>query len=220
MKHCCTVRWNSTARVLSPQVVRPPTHSADDATRRLARLAAWRGGSLAAGTAMVALAVAGVLAPAAGAVAAGTAVVLWSGAAVAGQVLLDELALRDDLADLPEVARARRRLVDPKRRREIARALRSIAVQRRVSRHDVVPVLVGRLGPVRGELLAVAEELEHARALDPRTMAEITGLISDGARSPLLNATVPEPELAVALRRIRFRLATMGLGDDDLRPAG
>jgi hypothetical protein len=71
---------------------------------------------------------------------------------------------------------------------------------------------------VRGELLAVAEELERAGALDPRTMAEIAGLISDGARSPLLNAAVPESELDVLLRRIRFRLATVRPGDD-LRPA-
>jgi hypothetical protein len=49
-------------------------------------------------------------------------------------------------------------------------------------------------------------------------MAEITGLISDGARSPLLNSAVPEPELAMVLRRIRFRLAAM-LRDDELRPA-
>jgi hypothetical protein len=49
-------------------------------------------------------------------------------------------------------------------------------------------------------------------------MAELTGLITDGARSPLLNEAVPEPELAVLLRRIRFRLAS-GSAGDQLRPA-
>ena len=189
--------------------MRRPPHTADDATRRLARLAAWQHGPLAAVAALAALALAGVLAPAAVAVAAVTAVLLCSGASLARHALLDELAVRDDLASVPEVARRRRRLVDAKRRREAACALRGLAGQRRVSRHDVAPVVVGRLGPVRGELLAVAEELEGAGALDPRTMAEIAGLISDGARSPLLNAAVPESELDVLLRRIRFRLATV-----------
>jgi hypothetical protein len=199
--------------------MRPDAQSTADVTRRLASMAAWRRGALAAGATTGALALGGLLAPAAGAIAAATAVVLWSGAWVARQVLIDECVLRDDLAGIPEVGRARRQLVDPKRRREIAGLLRSTAGQRRVSRHDVAPVLVGRIGPVRGELLAVAEELERDRALDPRTMAEITGLITDGAHSPLLNAAVPESELDVLLRRIRFRLATGSLGDD-LRPAG
>jgi hypothetical protein len=194
-------------------------HSVHDARKRLATLAAWQRGPLGAAAAVAALALGGLLGPSATAVAAATAVVLCAGATVARHVLLDELALREDLADIPEVARARRRLVEPARRREIARALRAVAAQRRVSRHDVVPVVVARLGPVRGELLAVADELERARALDPRTMAEIAGLVTDGARSPLLNAAVPESELDVLLRRIRFRLATVGLGED-LRPAG
>jgi hypothetical protein len=199
--------------------MRAHTDIPDVATRRLARLADWRRAALGAGAAMAALALGGLLLPGAAAIAAGAAAVLWSGASVARHVLLDELVLREDLAEIPEVARARRRLVDPKRRREAAAALRSIAGQRRVSRHDVAPIVVGRIAPVRGELLAVAAELERARMLDPRTMADIAVLITDGARSPLLNAAVPEPELDVLLRRIRFRLAAVGPGDD-LRPAG
>jgi hypothetical protein len=199
--------------------MRPDAYTTADVTRRLAGLAAWRTGALAAGATTGALALGGLLAPVGAAVAAATAVVLWSGAWVAGRVLLDECVLRDDLTGIRQVARARRQLVCPKHRREVAGALRGIAGQRRVSRHDVVPVLVGRLGPVRGELLAVADELERASALDPRTMAAIADLVSDGARSPLLNAAVPESELDVVLRRIRFRLATVSLGDD-LRPAG
>jgi hypothetical protein len=72
-----------------------------------------------------------------------------------------------------------------------------------------VPVLVDRVRPIRGELLAVAEEIERMPALDPRTMAEIAGLVTDGARSPLLNRAVPETELEMALKRIRFRLAAL-----------
>jgi hypothetical protein len=193
-------------------------HTTADVTRRLAALAAWRSGALAAGATIGALALGGVVAAACGGVAAAAAVVLWAGAWVARQALLDDCLLRDDLADVPEVARARERLVAPRRRREIAGSLRSIAGQRRVSRHDVAPVLVGRLAPVRADLLALAEELDRVGTLDPRTMAEIMGLISDGARSPLLNAAVPESELAVLLRRIRFRLATVRRADE-LRPA-
>jgi hypothetical protein len=189
--------------------MRPPVHSSADATRRLATLAAWRDGPVLAAAGLAALALGGMVAPAAGVAAAVMAVVLCSCAAIARNLLLDELVLRDDLADIPEVARARRRLVDPKRRREIAGALRTMAGHRGVSRHDVAPVVIGRLGPVRGELLALAAEVEHSGALDPRTMTEIAKLVSDGARSPLLNAAVPESELDVLLRRIRFRLATV-----------
>jgi len=199
--------------------MRPPVPTRTDAARRLAALAARRRGALLAGAAMVPLALAGALVPPAAAVGAVTSIVIWSGAWVARQVLLEECVLRDDLAEIPEVARARAQLVAPERRREVARALRRIAGQARVSRHDVAPLLVDRVGPVRGELLAVAEEIERAPALDPRTMAELAGLIHDGARSPLLNGAVPETELDVVLRRIRYRLATAPRGGDDLRPA-
>ena len=102
------------------------------------------------------------------------------------------------------------------RRREVAGSLRRIAAQRRTSRHEVAPLLVGRLAPVRDDLLAVAEEVERAPSLPPGTMAEIMRLITDGVKSPLLNEAVPEGELALLLRRIRFQLAT---ARDDVRPA-
>jgi hypothetical protein len=197
--------------------MRAPVHNRTDATRRLVALAARRRGALVAGVAMLPLALAGVLVPPAAAVGVVAAIVLWSGAWVARQVLLEECVLRDDLAEIPEVARARAQLVAPERRREIARSLRRIAGQARASRHDVAPLLVDRVGPVRRELLAVAEEIERAPVLDPRTMAELAGLVHDGARSPLLNCAVPESELEVLLRRIRYRLATAG--GDDLRSA-
>jgi hypothetical protein len=199
--------------------MRAPVLTRIDATRRLAALAASRRGAIVAGAAMLPLVLAGALVPPAAAIGAVAAIVLWSGARVARQVLLEECVLRDELAEIPEVARARAQLVAPERRREIAGSLRRIAGQGRASRHDVAPLLVDRVGPVRGELLAVAEEIERVPVLDPRTMAELAGLVHDGARSPLLNGAVPETELDVALRRIRYRLATASRGGDDLRPA-
>jgi len=189
--------------------MRGPAHTPADAAARLAALAARRAGAVAAAAAMPPLALAGVLDPAAAAAGAVVGVVLWAGAWVVGQTLLEEFALRDELADVPAVGRYRAALVAPARRREVAGALRRIAGQRRASRHDVVPVLVDRVRPIRGELLAVAEEIERMPALDPRTMAEISGLVHDGARSPLLNRAVPETELEMALKRIRFRLAAL-----------
>jgi hypothetical protein len=219
MKHCCKNRDDPAHRLLSPTGVDTAVHDTEEAAQRLAALRTWRWSALAAGALVGAMSLAGTLGPAAGAVAVAAAVVLSSGAQLARHVLLDAWTLRDDLVGIPEIARARKRLVAADRRRELARSLRSIADQRRVSRHDPAPLLVDRLGPVRSELRAVAAELEEATAPDPRTVAEITGLITDGARSPLLNPAVPEPELAVALRRIRFRLAAARIGSDDLPPA-
>ena len=88
-----------------------------------------------------------------------------------------------------------------------------------MSRHEVAPLLLDRLDAVLAELVAVAADLEDGSALDARTIAEITRLITDGARSPLLNAAVPESELGVALRRIRFRIASAQIGGDDPWPA-
>jgi len=194
-------------------------HGSDDAAQRLARLTAWRWGAVASALVAGGLTLAGALAPAAAGTGLAVAVVLAAGAEVARRVLLEAWMLRDDLVAVPEVARARERLVAAEHRRELARSLRRIADTRRVSRHDPAPLLVDRLGPVREELRAVAAELEAARALDARTMADVVRLITDGARSPLLNMAVPEPELAVRLRQIRFRLAAARIGDDHVRPA-
>jgi hypothetical protein len=208
-----TGRWFTPRHTMVPAI-----HSPADARRHLQSLAAWRWSALSSGLVSALLWATGHLTSAAGAVAVAAAVILAGGAEVARHVTLDEWALRDDLAGLPELARLRARLVDARHRRDAARLLREIAGQRSVPRNAVAPLLLTRLGPVRAELLAVAEDLERVPVLDPRTMADITGLISDGARSPLLNSAVPEPELAIALRRIRFRLAAT-LREDELRPA-
>ena len=190
--------------------------SLEEAARLLATRAAWRAGGAAAAAVAIALGVAGALGPAAAALGVVVAVAIAATAHLAREMRLEEWAARDDLAALPELAEARRRLVADARRREVAGSLRWIAAQRRTSRYDVAPLLVGRLAPVRDELLAVAEEVERAPALRPATMVEISRLITDGVRSPLLNEAVPEGELAMLLRRIRFQLAT---ARDDVRPA-
>jgi hypothetical protein len=205
--------------VLSRIDMTTAVYGSDEAAQRLAALRTWRWSAAAAGAVVAGLSLAGGLVPAAGAVAVAAAIVLCSGAHLARNTLVDEWVLRDDLAEVPEVARARERLMTADRRRELARSLRGIAGQHRVSRHDVAPLLLDRLDAVRAELLAVAADLEDGTALDARTIAEITGLITDGARSPLLNAAVPESELGVALRRIRFRIASARLGGDDPWPA-
>ena len=190
--------------------------SLEEAARLLGSRAAWRGGAIAAAVLVAVLAIAGALAPAPAALGVVIAVTIAVTAHLARQMRLEEWAGRDDLAALPELAVARRRLVADERRREVAGSLRRIAAQRRTSRHDVAPLLVGRLAPVRADLLAVAEEVERAPVLHPATMVEITRLITDGVKSPLLNEAVPEGELAPLLRRIRFQLAT---ARDGVRPA-
>lgn len=191
-------------------------NSLEEAKRLLATRAAWRTGGGAAATVAVALGIAGALVPATAALGAVVGVAIAVTAHLALEMRLEEWAARDDLAALPELARARHRMVADQRRREVAGTLRRIAAQRRTSRHDVAPLLVGRLAPVRDDLLAMAEEVERARDLRPATMVEITRLITDGVKSPLLNEAVPEGELALLLRRIRFELAT---ARDGVRPA-
>jgi hypothetical protein len=197
----------------------PSVRSAADAHRHLQSLAAWRWGAIAAGLAALAMTADGVIVPAAAAVGLVAAVLLACGAEVTRQVVVDEWTLREDLAGVPELARARRRMTTDAHRRALARSLREIALQRSVPRHAIAPMLLSRVEPVRGELLAMAEEVERSPRLDPRTIAEINGLVTDGARSPLLNEAVPEPELAILLRRIRFRLAAGAAGDELRRAA-
>jgi hypothetical protein len=190
--------------------------SLEEAARLLGSRAAWRTGAAVAGAVAVALGLTGALVAPAAALGVVVAVTIGVTAHLARQMRLEEWAARDDLAALPELAQARSRLVGDERRREVAGSLRRIAAERHTSRHDVAPLLVGRLAPVRDDLLAVAEEVERAPALHPGTMVEITRLITDGVKSPLLNEAVPEGELALLLRRIRFQLAT---ARDDVRPA-
>lgn len=190
--------------------------SPEQAAELLRARAAWRAGAVVAAAVAAVLGAAGVLGPPVATLGVILAATIGVTAHLARQMRVEEWAARDDLAGLPELARARRRLVAAEHRREVAGLLRSIAAPRRASRHDVAPLLVGRLAPVRDELLEVAEEIERAPALHPGTIVELTRLMTDGVRSPLLNEAVPEGELAVLLQRIRFQLAT---ARDDVRAA-
>jgi hypothetical protein len=147
-------------------------HTATEAAERLERLAACRVGSLIAAAAVVALVLAHDLRPGAAGIGLAAAVVTGGATHVARMLLLERLVLREDLCDLPAIDAARRRLVAPAHRRELA------------------------------------DELERADAVHPRTVVEVTRLLTDGGRSPLWNAAVEEGELEMTLRRIRFQLAS------------
>src|SRR4051794_38253666 len=116
MKQRYTMRIELTAPVLSRTAsprMRAPIHTPADAKARLAALAARRRGALAAGAAMLPLALGGMLVPVAAAAGAAVAIVLWAGGWVVRQTLVEEWVLRDELAEIPEVARARAQLVAP-----------------------------------------------------------------------------------------------------------
>src|ERR1700750_2959424 len=140
----------------------PFVRNAAEAHGHLRSLAAWRWGAIASGIAPPARPPGGLLVPAAAIVGVVAAVIMGAGAEVARNVVLDEWAVREDLAAVPELARARRRMVTDAHRHAIARSLREIATQRSVPRTAVAPLLLARVAPVRGELLAMAEELERA----------------------------------------------------------
>src|SRR3954462_9238797 len=155
MKQCCRDRGNPFGFVLDPSVMVEDIESLEDAARLLGSRAAWRTGAIAAAAVVAALALPGPLEPAAAALGVVLAVTIAVTAHLAREMRLEEWAGRDDLAALPELARARRELVGDARRREVAGSLRRIAAQRRTSRHDVAPLLVRRLpalppGPTPG----------------------------------------------------------------------
>jgi hypothetical protein len=72
-------------------------------------------------------------------------------------------------------------------------------------------VLWDRVALVREELLALADELESAATIDPRTMVEIHELLCSGRDSPMLNDQLPASALASAILCARFRLVTAPL---------
>src|SRR3954469_20329506 len=158
MKQCCRDRGNPFGFVLDPSVMVEDIASLEAAARLLGSRAAWRTGAIAPAAAVAALALAGVLEPAAAALGVVVAVTIAVTAHLAREMRLEEWAAGDDLSALPEPARAGRELVGDARRREVAGSLRRIAAQRRTSRHDVAPLLVRRLAPARDGPLPGARE--------------------------------------------------------------
>jgi hypothetical protein len=132
--------------------------------------------------------------------AAGVAGVLTAPAAVATTSAAAALAVT-----LHHAVRVRR--IDLRQRR-LVDWLRRTSTLRVTGPPDDRVVPCERLDPVRADLLALADAVAGADRVDAAVLAEIETLLSDGVRSPLLNVELPAGELAVALRRARFNLAT------------
>jgi hypothetical protein len=80
-------------------------------------------------------------------------------------------------------------------------------------------VLWERVGLVRDELAALADELGSADVVDPRTMFELQRLLRCGCGSPLLNRRLSASELVSTVQYLRFRIVTAPLrAEADERP--
>jgi hypothetical protein len=144
----------------------------------------------------------GTVGPAAGLVAA---LGIMAGAHISLHTRVAECTLSAELANIPQVARHRRKLCSSRRRRGVAASLRWLALASRGDRANPF-VVWDRVSTFGEELLALARELEEADTVDPHTMVQLDRLLCDGSNSPLLNEQLPESELASTLRCIRFRL--------------
>jgi hypothetical protein len=121
---------------------------------------------------------------------------------------------RSSHADAPATARARRGggagRVSPRARRRLVASLRNLAnrtPRRNATRHRFEVVLNDRLPGVRTDLLEIAALLEHAPEPEPRCVAELHRLLTDGCESPLYNPDVHVSELRAAVYYIRSGLA-------------
>jgi hypothetical protein len=145
---------------------------------------------------------------------------IMAGAHVSLQTFVGRCALSPELAGIPAVARRRRRLCSARKRRELGCALRSLVSASAWEKKNPY-VLWDRVSLVADELVALADELEHAQGVDPRTIVEVDRLLCDGRDSPMLNPQLPASELDSALLRVRFRLLTgptEALGDTRAAP--
>jgi hypothetical protein len=185
------------------------------ASDRIALLSAWRRGGAAAVMATGALTGLGRLSPGAGLFAIAAAVLLAATAHLLLRQFVACCVLDPDLARIGAVARCRRRQCSPRRRRQLAANLRQTA---RPSRHAQKSDFVAwdRVRLVGADLLALADELEAAEGVDPRTMLDLDRLLCDSRRSPLLNRAIAESELFVAVRSIRYRVLNARVGGSAL----
>lgn len=106
--------------------------------------------------------------------------------------------------------RKRDRLVSTRKRRMLARWVRRTA-NRGDGRDPVYrgseALLRYRVAAVRTDLLAIAYLLERVEDPDPRCLAEIHALLSDGCGSPLFNPEVHASELVAMVYYVRAELA-------------
>jgi hypothetical protein len=132
---------------------------------------------------------------------------IMAGAHVSLHAFVGRCALSSELAGIPAVERRRRSLCSARKRRELGCALRSLVSASAWEKKNPY-VLWDRVSLVADELLALADELEYADGVDPRTVVEVDRLLCDGRDSPMLNPQLPASELASALLHMRFRLLT------------
>jgi hypothetical protein len=165
--------------------------------------------------ALVALTGFGRLSPGAGAFAVAVAVLLAVTAHLSLRQFLARCVLDPHLPPIEAVTRFRRRQCSPRRRRRLVANLRQTA---RPSRHMLNSDLVAwdRVRLVHKDLLALADELEAADTVEPRTMVDLDRLLCDSCHSPLLNSAVPESELFAALQSIRYRVLSARVGANAL----
>ncbi len=175
--------------------------------QRVSAVLAWRRGSVAALILPGALVLIGSLTLAAGLVALGLAISLLVAAQLRLRALLRQGVLNSQLNDLPAMARYSKHLCSARRRHRLATAMRrTVLDSHRGQGRDVVQW--DRVRRVAPELSALAQELDGAAWVDPRTMLEIELLLCDGRLSPLLNPGMSDAETDSTLVSIRFRLRT------------
>jgi hypothetical protein len=186
------------------------------AADRIAALEEWRRGGAVAAVSSGAFVASGWLGAAASICALAVAAIIVAGAQIVLRSTVRRCALDSELAGIPAVARCRRRLCSARRRRMLASAVRHTAFRSQHA-HESDLVLWERVRFVAPELVAMADELEAAQRVEPRTMVDVDSLLCDGRLSPLLNDQLPMGELACAVRSIRFRLQT-ARSSPDARP--
>jgi hypothetical protein len=110
------------------------------------------------------------------------------------------------------------RRLSVRKRRMLTRRLRRTA-NRAVDAHPVSRrrelLLSDRVAAVRGELLEIAGLLERAKDTDPRSVADLYKLLSDGCDSPLCNPDIHVSELRATLYYVRSRLTTRALSTEE-----
>lgn len=118
------------------------------------------------------------------------------------ELQLARLAVHPELAQLPDLARRRRRLGSPHNRHRLAQGLRRAALQAtQPHRFDPCPLLHDRVASARPAMLEIAAVIEGACTPDPVCLALLSELLHDGC-SPLYNPNLDSTELDAILNRV------------------
>jgi hypothetical protein len=106
----------------------------------------------------------------------------------------------DRVAAVPGTHRGQ--AVSARRRRRLVQSLRAVAdrpLSRAAGNRRFEILLRDRAVAVRVDLLELADLLERSDDPDPRCVADLEKLVSDGCGSPLYNAAVHPSELSATL---------------------